>query len=566
MIRLAVLSAALAFAQAPDTSESLPGAPPAKDAVCLRPWSPEITKIYGLSAQAFAERCRKPPVRPAVGRGPSERAQAPAADLGALQSAVSGGDVAALYGEKTFGTPPAGAVAAPPFQAKGPAAAEKPDVRGIRFGPIPDLELEKVPKCGAARGLSGRPDAGQKLYSYVESAAACSPVYGASLSHMLTITGLRNYGSSDVGGTNSGLSRFFSALAFQDEGYRRRLQDFYGQIERFDRLNYTVRFAGDDRDAKANINEAAGAGRSAGIEPGWAWKLALKTAAGDANEAMRLIGYCGHDDVLQGTLAAPVSREAAQAGLEAERERLMSAASRASLIRRDAGYADRLSRDVNGLDAKNFAARYDDLCPDKASIFYLPQSLDRSADIPPGLKKKVERIRSEAGQADKAKYYHVYSGAVIACELIRKGMPAGLARTVESHAATGYRTLWLYQEARKLDEMRAALSAEYGRLAAQGIEKRTEEEYLRAKAGEKLPEMDAVLFLKRWRYFKGPLPTDWSLSPLALVGRYIKPAGWSQERFDAAVKRADAYLIDFEWTEEQHEAGSRFAAKVCRQE
>lgn len=41
------------------------------------------------------------------------------------------------------------------------------------------------------------------------------------------------------------------------------------------------------------------------LAPGWVWKLALKTAGGDPNRAIELIGICGHDDVENGSILGP---------------------------------------------------------------------------------------------------------------------------------------------------------------------------------------------------------------------------------------------------------------------
>ena len=54
---------------------------------------------------------------------------------------------------------------------------------------------------------------------------------------------------------------------------------------------------------------------------------------------------------------------------------------------------------------------------------------------------------------------------------------------------------------------------------------------------------------------------DKSLEP----GWFSKPLGWSKERYQRAFDKAQSYLVDWEWTYKQHEAGARFAAEVCQQ-
>lgn len=58
-------------------------------------------------------------------------------------------------------------------------------------------------------------------------------------------------------------------------------------------------------------------------------------------------------------------------------------------------------------------------------------------------------------------------------------------------------------------------------------------------------------------------PSDLMKPNESFMGKLFKPSGWSDERYNAASKRLATWEVDFEWTIAQHEAGSKYGAKIC---
>jgi len=58
-------------------------------------------------------------------------------------------------------------------------------------------------------------------------------------------------------------------------------------------------------------------------------------------------------------------------------------------------------------------------------------------------------------------------------------------------------------------------------------------------------------------------PSDLMKPNEGFMGKLFKPGGWSDERYEAASKKLATWDVDFEWTIAQHEAGSKYGAKMC---
>jgi hypothetical protein len=425
----------------------------------------------------------------------------------------------------------------------------------------------------------------------------------------LEMTGLQNYGGEYVAAANHGLKAFYAETARADPAFSASVEEFYRRVAAHDARRRP-------EDPKPSLARAAGQGADAAIAPGWAWTEALDVARGDPDRAMRLIGFCGHDDAQQTQLDKPRSPEAARAAMEAERRRLES---EIAVIRRrlaPGGKAAAPSAPAPGgalslaalsdspdelrlqlayrksrlakLRLEDFRVEAADVCPPANSAFYLPRSLDRDADIPQPLKQRIADAQKEGRlESLPAKYYHVLGSAATACEMIRGGAPGWAAGLVEREAAWMYRALRMNIDAEAYAIRRIRLQKDYAayRSALPPGEAPLDEEAFRSDWNEKaaakdpaarvsLSHMDAYELMELWGYFGRPFPylgmprlpldhsTNW------LEGRFFrpKPESWSDERFSAARKRMETFFVDTEWTVAEHAAGAAFAAKVCREE
>ena len=588
---------------------------------CLKAWEPEFEKSLALlTKQYWADKC---------GRGLTPKQilieakkslpvtlqwkvtslsfAAPSAlekQLKALEASVdkamATGDIAVLYGEK--GAAPSGGsspVAPPQASAKIGSSATAPLLVSFGSGLKPKNEPpglgKTIDRCGA--NYAGAPG----WYSSVARRIACTPgiPYRKSLTAYLDMTGLQNYHSDVVGGLNAGLDHFNDALA-KDPVFAQEVAAFYSRIGAREN-KYIEKFGS----KKAGLDRTAGAGPNKDLPAGWAWKEALSVAKDDPNQAMRLIGFCGHDDVMRSHLERPRGDEAAgklltekrrkldeeMRGLEARFKRVSAESKRKDrecllcliddpddLRKR----IDGLRLQSKGLKLSDFKAdRYFD-CPSGISPFYLPRSLDEKADISDALKAKIAAAQKKKPEDIPAKYYHVLGAAAAACEMIRNGAPGWLAETVEGRSAWMYRTLRMKSDAKTCAYQRKRIRDAYDmyRRELKKGEPALNEELYREQFNEEkrmdggqvsLSRIDAFELMESWGYGGKVLGED--IPPLDfrvgwLAGKFFKrkPEGWSDERFQAAKDRMKTFFADWEWTQAEHEAGAAFAAKVCKKE
>ena len=58
-------------------------------------------------------------------------------------------------------------------------------------------------------------------------------------------------------------------------------------------------------------------------------------------------------------------------------------------------------------------------------------------------------------------------------------------------------------------------------------------------------------------------PSDLMKPNEGFMGKLFKPSGWTEDRYEVATKKLATWDVDFEWTIAQHEAGSKYGAKLC---
>jgi hypothetical protein len=623
--------------------------PSGKDpkAFCKGVYQKDYLKAYSLDQKTWDELCAagKTPIQiiaigkkinAAQGGQKAEPMAAAKKAVAAMESPVQetlqGGDMAPLYGE----------IAASAESAVMAYAAMAPAIPGAKpggsvGGPGPGIQdhfvthdpseeevkpPEQIPECGKPRDLSGK-GAAAEFYAKAEAAAACLPAgkNRDALLHYLKVLGLRSYDDpTRVGSQNMGLNRFFESLALEDPKFAEHVRSFYARVHAMDQAQPDYK--------KPTMADKAGEGKFSHAPPGWAWKAALEEAGGDPNLAMRLIGFAGHDDVMQSVLKTRRTDEQARAAYEKERGSIQETIAKYEKKLREMGedtrydYArdfevvskgylassepppaamrysiDYLRKKLQQLSPEEFKLEIASVAPSDSSALYAPGSLGPKADIPDALKERLAQNWSPDGTPAKlpAKYYHTLGAAAAACEMIRKGADPRLAVATQKSAGWGYRMLRFEQDAQTQAYFRKKYKDAYAKYAAslpKGTKPMSEEEFIKngasralsadsldsnsAIAGGLLPRvnlgyMDAFDLMERRGY--GGKFLAWRLPVLDFrLGipwdkiRKDKPEGWSDERFESAQKSMRGILAAWEHTTAQHEAGARFAAEVCREE
>lgn len=611
-----------------------PCLPEAKEAPAGPEREQAIDGCWGLTEEPQG------PAKAHAAKGPSQPAPAVAAppELSAknkaVAKAVAAGDVAKIYGEDT---PSAEALIA---QTITPAASPVPGGGGSGgsamvdsvpgLSPdnleVPDPGLGKapddIPACGSVR-KTPQGEENSKLYARLEAGAACLPWVGKPMLHYLKVLGMRGYNNSDsVGGQNAGLNRFYESLALDDPEFRAQVKAFYQAVRDRD--------GGVSLPDKPRMDDKTGSGALKDLEPGWAWKEALKASGNDPNRAMRLIGFCGHDDTAQSRLlskrtpdeavkAMEEGRSAIQARIAAIEARLAAAGqpldydeakdpqlmgpysmvggenpSQLRYERRN------LLRNLGKVSPAAYAVKAESVCPGGNSAFYSPGSLGAETLLPKGVQERVAAAQApkDGPHSLPAKYYHTIGAAATACELVRKGAPAWFTKMVQKNAAWAYRALRLDERARISLMAREAYKQEFKAVSASGgadkalsFEKFVEQKYAQAAPGDSLPGEETPAALKRkrvelsyvdaftlmeargyggYKVFGTRIPfSDTRLPGVKEVKALFwgaVPREWSRERAEAAEKRLKTFLVDSEWTVAQHRLGAEFAAKRCKPE
>lgn len=176
-----------------------------------------------------------------------------------------------------------------------------------------------------------------------------------------------------------------------------------------------------------------------GLKPRWTWNAAKVLAAGNPNEAMFIIGACGHDDA-----NLPIESKVDSN----DRSRLSTQA----LLAKSGTIYDGLSILENRIQ-----------CPTRPDNFFLQQGLDESADVSNSMKQKIAGTQAPTMGASviPAKYYHVYAGAFMACEMIEDGLPASRASEYPGKFAAIYRRSRLCSEMSAISRQANVLNESY---------------------------------------------------------------------------------------------------------
>jgi hypothetical protein len=297
---------------------------------------------------------------------------------------------------------------------------------------------------------------------------------------------------TEVGGSNEGILAYTDSLGLKDRKFGRYAYSFYKAIQELDAQypsfpkNSTYPLG-----SRPALSQKAGEGRFQNLKPGWLWELALKTTRGDPNEAIRLIGVCGHDDTARkGTQVYLPSDEVlriynqrlkfldAQLGrFEEEKRGLLKQIQLAEKSGRKKDswknlthseklpfYLDpekqlvliekaiiRVQLEKETTSPETFSKGYV-TCPNQDSVFYVAQSLGIETDVTQDLKNRITSAQAPSDMLEKskrerapgssipAKVYHIYGAALIACEMISKGHSPSLVSFSSGLLGYAYRS------------------------------------------------------------------------------------------------------------------------------
>ncbi|QDK38173.1 hypothetical protein [Bdellovibrio sp. NC01] len=284
-------------------------------------------------------------------------------------------------------------------------------------------------------------------------------------------------GDSSVGGSNRGISAYFTREYQKNKCFQDAAKGFYDDIRatlkknnQCDRELDKTKEASVNwlelmknglmdscKDNRAKLTDQAGVGDKKDYKEGWVLDLAMKHANGNPEAALQLIGMCGHDDVAQGAYSYWDSSDAAKDKVKNQVEQVkamkkkMDAKLKASFAKFDASDEEKQKTYILGQQASYLNSQIQALqsqkgmvsvleCPAQSSDFYLPGSLSASADIPKALKDKIMSVQDpEKEKHIPGKYYHVYGSAFLGCKMVEKGMSPETAVTVQKQAARLYR-------------------------------------------------------------------------------------------------------------------------------
>lgn len=442
--------------------------------------------------------------------------------------------------------------------------------------------------------------------------------------------GVLNYesyeGDSSVGSGNEGITGYMASSFSDNSCFRDLAIKFYGNLEVKSELVVQP-----DIFHGLTLNDKVGQPPFEKFQPGWLWQEAMKYGAGNPNLAMTLIGLCGHDDLAQDArLRIPSDDPSAiaeknakikklQEVIEEWRKAVLNENDTVERKRYEIKYA-RYSRILAKVKREPPYIRVN--CPDKDSVFYTPQSLDKEADVSQATKDKVAKIQhpNDGAVAAPAKHYHVYGGAFMACQLRMEGVSPTTTATIEKEAARFYRSLRLCDKVDSIQSMQEILAAfatkvekpqaargrdnsnsrpvdsiaetidycekNYSKsdcinfFQAQGLPSPSEipPKMWKSKASIMVSEYDAITLYDKWFLGGKVLGTKIPCTNIQLSGPDLDKSVLlsninhidtcrgivTSSRCRAAINRLKTYLVDFDWTMEQHENGAKFAAKHCK--
>lgn len=245
------------------------------------------------------------------------------------------------------------------------------------------------------------------------------------------------------------------------------------------------------------------------LKPGWLWDRAMKFSGGNSTLAMNLIGMCGHDTINN--------------------------------------------------------SFHDLQCPSPQSYMFVPQSLGEKVTVSQKTIWNVIAAHQDdfgnEGISISAKYYHVIGAARLGCALKKCKASAAVTAKAQAELAMAYRGIKLCTILRKNKKDLDNLLRLY---KGPEDQEKLKSEIAQGRAGD-VKEVGAMLLYLQNYVVIGDMNicTDYRnpVKSNPLKEGYQCPA--LVPNCDEAKKKLNSWMMDFEWTREQHDVGSRFGYEKC---
>ncbi len=425
-------------------------------------------------------------------------------------------------------------------------------------------------------------------------------------------------GISANGGQNSGIVNYNLNLLDAEDGCLKELAgEFYASVH-IDSAKYMVEKYKKGNTALSmrfvSLNDRLD---STSLKPGWLWEKALSFAQGDKNLALQLIGLCGHDDTAQLYSRTEVNKNKSESDLMDLNYYLPLPKDRQVLNK----YKETLAESVKVMQSLHeelnkkynmqeafHSDQWDGTkgvqCPFGNNPMFMPEALGTGYEIPEKLRNKIIAVQAptKGGSALPSKSYHIMGAAYTSCFLLRRGVPAFIAKKAALGAINAYRAGRICQEMqydestlnKSLDEILA--DVDWARAHKKECEEQENKpqqcwimwkiiesevlfdsdittEIIHQKVRSRVARIDAKSFFKSSLTYKlvnceGPQITEGVYDYLAKHGESGSknpcPKGFDPVRCKAARHMMDTWVVDFEWSKAQHTAGFEFAVKNCQ--
>ena len=327
-------------------------------------------------------------------------------------------------------------------------------------------------------------------------------------------------------------------------------------------------------------------------KPGWLWDLAMQHTGGNPSLAMSLIASCGHDDMTQGFAGnitiRPDSKESLylqdtilqrKKNIAFELENISTWQSPGKTNRTYGSTPENVLRQQEK-SLHSTPASQILFCPKNGSIIHVSKNLGARVDISDSLRQRLIAV-SGGGKPEKvpSKNYHIVAAAYMGCKLREAGLSEFMIKKMEQLSAWSYRTI-------RMNDLIGERNRTYDK-AASAYEKQKNQkpglsldDFIRNTAefsGDTPESLYATHLFSQWNisgetvggiklpYIDSNLrsPLNWLEEQFSSIEKFTKPDGWSDESFRRAKKITESYLLDWEWTVEQHGVGATFGAQQC---
>lgn len=359
------------------------------------------------------------------------------------------------------------------------------------------------------------------------------------------------------------------------------------------------------------------AGESLGelFRAGWLYNSALEISQGNSNLAVKLIGFCGHDDAI---MSKPYLNRKLSRDLILRRNELFQSVNLGdpSGNLQSFTYMTPYYKKISAGGIFQFDCTRD-------SPMYLSKSLGEEVDITDAFKKRIVETQAKGNaQLLPSKYYHVLGAAALNCEVANRG--ASLNPTIQGLSAIAYRgirmcsTLEEFKEKNLenlaitdrdqnkkfwLEELKYYLGnsecLNNGGLNRCNIFRNNFKKIIVRLAQR--PDIDReILFsdmntifakfdaARLWNKifmrlnfdklgqvcipFRTLDPRKSIFNTFENVLYYVKSRGrsslcipeWDDKRCESALLELNSWIVDFRWTSSQHIVGANFSQKVCK--